>query len=175
MSGFFMPTGGPGALGLYFASHGPWKVMNRTGATMAKGNLVAFDLENSEASTIWTPGNALHPAAQVVAVAAGMLTGAVMTVFALVTDVLADGGVDNSEIEVAVSGLLDALIIDNGTPAARAPGAHLVGTTAENLDIDPAATGLILGLNASNGTTFTAATLAPCQFFGWKGLLATAA
>lgn len=136
------------------------RVTNRTGATLVVGDLVQFDMiGNGETETQagsgpnggsnYTPfgesaafANVVAPADQAVG------TGAI---FAIVTNLLDAGGVDNSDVEVTVQGIVTvaatgsslargAKLKPNGTSRnmilfAAAPGDTVIATTVEAVDV----------------------------------------
>ena len=125
------------------------RVMNRTAAAATVGNLVMFDLHQTDAaSTTFTTGATTSGLANVIVPATeGLLYGW----FGIVTQ----GGADNAEIEVCVRGKVQALV--TGTNLADEEADWLSGINAQStIDTDVASGGeKILGvpLEATAGAT----------------------
>jgi len=154
------------------------RVVNRGGATaVAIGDLMCFDLTAGETETAAGQGvngltglnvndalwqNVINPTAP-----SGVLTNA----YCVVTSLLTGAGADNTDIEVAVSGIITAAV--QGTNF-TAPGAALMpGTTAslrQMLTLADAAGTRAIGKIVTATDASSAEKLTTVMFYGLGGL-----
>lgn len=89
-------------------------VTNRTGGTLAVGEIVAFDLDASDGDTTAYATDPLSIFANVIAPATKHLKGGY---FAVVTDLLDGAGADNTKVRVATRGVVDVSCVGSSTVA----------------------------------------------------------
>lgn len=159
------------------------RVVNRCGATaLAVGDVVALDVDASDAGTIALGGpggvtlSNLTEAmfANIVEVAAAPLNALV----AVVTDLLGGAGADNTDVEVAISGVVQAKVGATNWEAARSSCgvAVMADTTGANRKFiaatDAAARGINGAIVSDVAVDLTSTTaLASVLLFGWGGLV----
>jgi len=175
MTQFFMPTQGPG-VGLFPSTLGPIDAYNRTGASVAQYEVLAFDLEGTDAdSSTLTPGGSDSVWANLIDPTAGM-GGAVNDQLNILCVALEAAAADNDLISVLPMGFTKANIKDReGSPTAKSPGSPLFldTTTTNNFDMDPTSTGPIYGQLNASGTFTTTDSLQDIYINGLRGLFAS--
>lgn len=155
-----------------------WRVMNRGGATaVAVGDLMAFDLTSSQTETTagegpgGLTGLAVNEAVWLNIIDPTVPATILSNCYCVVVDLLDGAGADNTEVEVAVQGLVTIEV--NGTnfsrnqalmPAATASLRQLIlyADAAGNRPVGQIAT----ALDASGAAGTTA-----CYFWGWAGMV----
>lgn len=157
-----------------------WRVVNRTAATVAVGDLVSFDITAGETETAAGQGpggatglpvneamwlNVITPALQTAG--SGLLT----TVYAIVIDLGDGAGADNTDIEVAVQGVVTAAV--QGTNFTRGLPLIASGTSANRnlILLADAAGNRALGMIMTPADGSSAETTTTILFYGWGALM----
>ena len=154
-----------GLMGL-FLPRKKFPVWNRTGATVAPGELVQFDVFGADAATLddQNEGDAGYPLSNVINPATSGIGGqngaatpwGVPAIFGVVTGLLSDQGVDDKPIEIAIGGVLMAKLTNDAilkqsllVPANGVRTLALAGDTAGRVVL-----GIALKANSSTAGTF---------------------
>lgn len=134
------------------------RATNRTGATVNKGDIIAFDLTGSDGDVDAYGTNELDPFRNFIAVATAHLNG---WIFGVVADTSI---VNDAEGNIIVRGLCDVELADSDTSAIAA-GGTFTGTNAQTYASASADAGVVLGIALEAGVD-TGATTKKCYFDG---------
>lgn len=170
----FLDLGGPQGTSVYGHEEGYLVAdyIQRTGSAVALGDVLQVDHTKTASETVSADNSSTSVQGTVVAPTAAFIIGNAAGLVAVVTDLYADDGADNSKVQCAVYGEVEAYQI--AASGSVAIGDELTVTTAKNFDLIALTNERIFAQGRQALTTPTTRTLGTAFVDNWMTFTAGA-